>query len=112
VRSPLTPDAEDGRKARARAEISEQARRGMAPRDTASADVIAWAFEGFEDHLASLEETASAVREDRAARHRASEERNKIKNMTDRILGEWDKAEARERRAKAEKEARKRLGLA
>lgn len=63
------------------------------------------------DELKALEQESQEVQEAKAERTRAREAAGKLRRMTDRVLKEWDDEEAATRRAKATKEAKKRLGL-
>lgn len=99
----LTPDE---RRARARERITGAARNGgVSPSSRYSREDLLWAFS--EEELADLEQTAERVREEQRRRRSSAATSRQVRDMTRRVLAEWDAA----RRAEAEEEARRRLGL-
>jgi hypothetical protein len=94
-------------RARSRERVAREVRRaGLAPRDVASAEDLAWAFAGHEAELQELEQQAAEVPAAEAQQLEQRERSRALQAMTDRVLQEQDA----ERRRKAEAEARKRLG--
>ncbi len=94
-----------------RIEIAQDAARGVMPTHGAWGQHAEEAFEGKEEALAGLWELATRVNKERAEADRVAAERRVLQDETQRVLKEWDEAEQAKRLAKAETEARKRLGL-
>ncbi|MCW2976405.1 MAG: hypothetical protein JWM06_1686 [Actinomycetia bacterium] len=102
--------SDDDHRAQAREQVAAAVRRGDHP-DAFPAEDLAWAFDGRHDELNELRRQAVEVAEAERSKQKRIEERRQVHDETDRVLLEWDEAERRERRQRAEAEARGRLGL-
>jgi hypothetical protein len=101
-------DAE--KRSRARKKVAGAARAGKTPNDSATRDVLEWAFRGHEQELQELEQTAELVHAARREAQKAAQRSQELSYMTERVLVEWDEQARAERRQKAQVEARRRLG--
>lgn len=104
-RSRETSEAE--KVAHAREQVRAEASRGINPHTVFPADDLAWAFEDAAHELEALVEEAERVQAQRARAEQAANETRKVRDLTDKILIEWDA----DRRRDAEVEARRRLGI-
>jgi hypothetical protein len=102
------PDEEA--RADARERVAAAARNGRVPSLEFEPDDLRWAFEGCEHELEELDKLAAEHVAARAERRSAVSGRE-IRAETERVLREWDEAARVERFAKAQAEARRRLGL-
>jgi hypothetical protein len=103
----LRETSDEELRARFRERVAREVRRvGLAPRDVASADDLAWAFQGHEAELEALEAEAAQTQAAQAEHQEQVERRATLQAMTAQVLAEWDE----QRRREAEAEARKRLG--
>jgi hypothetical protein len=109
-RTTVTETPDEVARAKARERVARSARAGQAPSDLYDAGELEWAFAGVHEELEELEELAAQAPA-AEAEHRSSIERSReLEAATDRVLAEFDAEEAAKRRAKAQAEARRRLG--
>jgi hypothetical protein len=109
-RTTVQETADEQARAKARERVARSARAGQAPSTAYSEADLAWAFAGAPEELQELEELAAQAPA-AEAEHRSSIERSReLEAATDRVLAAWDAEEAAKRRAKAQDEARRRLG--
>lgn len=110
IKEILVDQAETSDKEQAHAKIREQvldrASRGL--HTSLSPDLILAAFDGHPDEFADYQARLRAAKETRQQREEDAANARELREETKRVLAEWDA----ERRAKAEAEARKRLGQA
>lgn len=99
------------RRAIAREQVRDAARAGKTPADEFKPDDLAWAFRGSEDELEQLGREAERVRNERRERDAHLAQRKALRLETEKAVKELQAEEERELRERAEKIARKRLGL-
>jgi hypothetical protein len=97
-------------KAKALATLEQAARRGDGPNKFKRDDVM-FAVNGDPAKIDELTAIAESARADQRERVRRLAEKDDLRAATNRVLAEWETAERAERRARAEAEAKKRLGL-
>jgi hypothetical protein len=104
------PTDEEAR-ARARERVARTARAGQAPSTAYSEADLEWAFGGaHEAELVELEELAAQAPAAEAERVEQLTRSREFQAMVARVLEEWEREREAELRAKAEVEARRRLG--
>ena len=105
VRARDTTDEE--RRARSRERIARNVRvRRLPPDAVADPDAIAYAYTGHEEEFQALSEELEQLHAEDAEQQERAARAGDLRAMTEQVLAEQDA----ERRAKAEAEARKRLG--